>query len=273
MKYACLFWRNGSLRPLEILCLLSILSIYPNVLVFGYERPANLPDGVDWVNANEIVPEAQFWVHSATNSPALGTDVFRYRIIKQQLGIWFDFDVILLKKLDDDLQHIYAWQSTGLVNGAVLNMPKDSPALDALLDLSSDPYVIPPFIKFNKRCELLVRKMIGRPTHLTMQPWGSLGPNALTYFLGKTGEIKYALSKETFYPVPYTEAHRFLIKDGFLENSISSNNYALHLWNEMLRKPSKLRPNIQEGTLIIENGSFVQKFAKERFRLNLPEIS
>ena len=126
------FWMGRRLSVIEIASLLSFQRAGHRVVVFGYVRPDGIPEGIEWCNAEEILPRTEF-LFAPNGSPALGTDLFRYRLQVHGHGLWLDADILLLKPLEKLTTPVYGWQDELRMNAAVLYLPPDSAVLQDLI--------------------------------------------------------------------------------------------------------------------------------------------
>jgi Alpha 1,4-glycosyltransferase conserved region len=239
------------------------------VRLFVYDRIDNVPDGIEVVDANQILHREKLLIYSRTNSPALGANIFRYKLMKMNLGLWLDTDVILIKSIEKKYQSVFGFEDDKLINNAVLFIPSASPLLTELIKYVSCDYPVPPFYKLRKRIELRLRKLAGVPVHARDMRWGVFGPDALTYFVQKQGLTAHAAKPEVFYPIHAREAHSLFSDQCDVRHLIRPATLTVHLYNEMLRRPSQLRPNNPVGKLIVDRGSFVAEFARKELGFRL----
>ena len=263
------FWTGRPLGEIELMCLLSMQKQGHKVRIFSYGPIGQLPDGVELADANEILIKEKFLHHAKTGSPSLGADIFRFRLMLSKAGIWLDSDLLLMRPMPAVETPVFGWQDSAWINNAVLYLPPESATLAKLMDFTAEPYPVPPFYHPNKQAFLRFRKAVGWPRHVTTMRWGVFGPRALTWFAKLSGEAEQAAAREVFYPVGSRSAHGPLIAGWDAEARFTEQTIGLHLWNEALRKPSKLRPKNPKGKLIIEPDSFVARYAKRELGLTL----
>jgi hypothetical protein len=267
------FWQGSNLRPLEQVALLSMLRQGHAVRLFAYGQVANVPDGVEMADANEVLPWKEMIFYRHTGSAALGSNRFRYRLMHMGLGLWLDADMLLLKPIAKRDVCLFGRQDESLINGAALFLPMGAPLLDDLIAFTSDDHAIPPFLPVKDRVRLTLRKWLGRPKHVARMTWGVFGPMALTYFIEKHGLVDRAESREAFYPIAYTDAHSLFMANGDIASQLTSETLAIHMWNDALRRPSHLRPTNPMGQLVVEKGSFVERYAREELGFTLQSDS
>ncbi len=252
------------LGDLEQICLLSMLRQNSKVRLFCYDLIRNAPSGIEIIDAREIMPRHELLVHRATGGPSLGSNKFRYLILKKGLGTWLDTDVLLIKQLPQAENYIFGWQDKRLICGAVLYLPPNSSVLSEICDFVDQEYPIPPFYDEATRFALVRKSKLGHPTNVRDLPWGVYGPEALTYFIWKNDLIHLSKPREVFYPVHYTKAHVLLSSKYEVSELLTPSTVAVHLWNNVLRHPSATDPKTSSAELVIEKGSFLEKFARQQ---------
>ena len=238
-------WVRGPLSFLEQLCLVSFRDAGHHVVLYTYGDVSGIPDGIEQRDANQILSQDGFLVHERTGSPALHSDLFRYRMLeKEDRMIWADTDAYCVKPFETKTGHFFGWESKKHINGGVLGLPRDSEALRELLEFTKDEFAIPPWFTEEEKTRLKELKDSGNPVHAGEMSWGVWGPHAVTYFLKKTGEDKYAFSQEGLYPFTFKERN-YMLKRGFDASPyVTDNTFSIHLYGR------RMRPRIVEK----ENG-------------------
>lgn len=229
-------WIGGDLSFLEQLCLKSFVDAGHHLRLYRYGPIGNAPAGVELADAAEILPQHDFLRHGRTESPALHSDLFRYRLLKQVPGvIWADTDAYCVKPFRTGTGYFFAWESGTGINGGVLGLPQDSPALDRLLEFTADHYAIPLWYAEPYREELRAAKRAGNPVHAGQMPWGVWGPHALTHFLTETGEARHALPRAALYPFAY-EDRRLMLRPGFDPAPyVTGETFSIHFYGRRMR--------------------------------------
>jgi len=85
-------WIGGPLGFLEVLCLKAMMAQGHDVLLYSYGPVANIPEGVDHRDAQEIFPSDFILVHERTKTPSAHSDIFRLNLMKKTTAIWVDLD-------------------------------------------------------------------------------------------------------------------------------------------------------------------------------------
>ncbi|MGB8622595.1 MAG: hypothetical protein WCD16_07240 [Paracoccaceae bacterium] len=226
-------WIGGRLTWLEQLCLKSFVDAGQKITLFSYEEIPNVPEGVIRREGREILDTDDFLKYEKKDSYALFADLFRLHMLRQCPGmIWVDTDVYCHRPMDYESEYVLGHElpDSDRVNNAVLGLPADSAILDDMLDFTSDPFAIPPFVKPELRAEYRAAKSAGSPVHVSEQPWGVWGPAMLTHFIRKHGLMDIVLPMDAFYPIPFPERARIIRKAAKVEARLTENTTALHLW-------------------------------------------
>src|ERR1700731_5449591 len=126
-----LFWTGPSLSLYEQLSLKSFVAAGARVQLFSYEDDFAIPDGVELVNANEILPGPVYAFRHASGdkSLALHSDLFRYVAIEKYGGWYVDADIVCIGKQLPASSVYIARETDKIVNGAVMKFPAQSPLM------------------------------------------------------------------------------------------------------------------------------------------------
>ncbi len=263
------FWYGAPLGPIEQISALSMLDAGHKLIVYTRGDIKGVPPGIEVRDAGEILDTGDIVRHRKTGSVALYSDLFRYALFNKTDYTWVDLDVVALRPLPTDSPYLFGYESRTDVNGAVLRLPRQSPALARLSNFTVATRGYPPTITGLRRLKY-VAKSLGRGLPIAEWPWGSLGPRALTHFLGQTGEISHALTIDAFYPIPFEQAARFAAADDLSLESFSSDVLAVHLWGKVLRQCVRENHNGR-----IPANSFLDKAAHHystRFGFEIPSV-
>ncbi len=226
-------WIGGALSWLEQLCLKSFVDHGQKITLFSYEDIPNVPEGVIRRDGREILNTETFLKYEKKDSFALFADLFRLHMIHQNPGmIWVDTDVYCHRPLDYDSDYVLGFELPGghRVNNAVLGMPAESAMMAALLEYTSDPFAIPPFLSAAQTATYRAAAAKGAPVHISQQPWGVWGPLMITHFVHALGLAEKVMPLEAFYPVTFPDRLMFLRRASLAQSSITDQTTALHLW-------------------------------------------
>jgi len=230
-------WIGGSLSFIEQLCLVSFRDVGQHVTLYTYGEVQNVPEGIEIADGNEVLAMDEALVHKRTGSPALQSDKFRYHLLaKNDHMIWADTDAYCVKPFTTPNGHFYAWESDHLVNGGVLGLPRDSETLRELIEFTSDENAIPEWLPQAQKDEMQAARDAGTPVHAGEQVWGVWGPKAITYYLHKTGEIRFAMPRAALYPIPFKNRRIMVRPHGDAERFLTADTYSIHFYGRRMRK-------------------------------------
>ncbi len=233
-------WIGPELGWMEQLCLKSFVDHGHETILYCYDEVKNIPEGVKVEDANNILKTDNIIRHARTGSPAYHADVFRLHMIQQTGKIWADTDAFCVQPWKQTKnKHFHGWISDKKpqVNNGVLGLPKSSKTLEKMLDFTSDEFPIPPWLSEEKRDELQRLKDKGDGVHVSLLPWGVWGPDAVTWFLQDTGEIKHSFDKHVIYPVPFKTGRHLLIpgRADEVRAMIKKDTLSIHFWGRRFR--------------------------------------
>lgn len=229
-------WIGGNLTYMEQLCAVSFRDAGHHVKMYTYGEVGNIPDGIEVCDANEIMPLGNVIAHKRTGSPAPQADKWRYNMLaKTDDQIWADTDAYCVKRFTSSNGHFHGWESQHHINNGVVGLPSDSETLAGLIDFTSDEYAIPDWFNEELKAEMRRKKLAGNPVHVGEQSWGVWGPQALTHFLHKTGEHKYALPIEALFPISFKKRRLMLKPNLDLSEYVTDNTLSIHFWGRRMR--------------------------------------
>ncbi|MFN8309498.1 MAG: glycosyltransferase [Chitinophagales bacterium] len=125
-------WIGGALSPIEMLCIQSFRYHGYTFKLWTYQDVANIPEGTEIGNANDIIPESGVFNYAKINRFGFGkgsyagfSDIFRYKLLYEKGGIWVDMDISCLSPVAE-LDADYFFRSHHLAGavGNVLKAPK-----------------------------------------------------------------------------------------------------------------------------------------------------
>lgn len=206
-------WIGGPLGPYERLCLTSFVRSGFAVQLFTFDDSLPVPPGVVRRMAGDILPAGSVFenVHERGTFAAY-SNVFRYRLLQLEDTTWVDADVLSVADELPGTPYLFGDQGGGLVNGAVLHAPSDSPFLAHLYDVASstDPGQI---------------------------VWGQLGPTLITRTIQRFGLEELVQEQQVLYPVHWDDLATLFDPQGAdaVEDGLRGAA-TVHLWNEILRR-------------------------------------
>jgi hypothetical protein len=226
-------WIGTELGPLHSACLRSFVRHGHRTVLHVYDEPTDVPHGVELADGSRLMKRKEIVAHKKTGSLALASDIFRYRILAEGLGVYVDCDVFCLKPFPN-ADFLMGWQDEELICSAVLAAPAKSEFVKSLVEASSNPTYIPPWLKAKKRRILRLRKILGVPRRVVDMPWGTIGPMLVTHTVKSFGLEHDTQPIDVFYPLAYGQ-RPLLRRTGLkLSELVTSNSLAIHLWNSGL---------------------------------------
>lgn len=212
------FWHGPGLRLYERACLTSFVQAGLTVHLHTFDDRLAVPEGVVRRNARHFAREDEvlsFTQGGKPHSVAAFTDLFRYRLFKQEPGWWFDTDVYCLSGIEAfrSLEKrskglLVGEQAPGQLNGAVLFVSDPSIAIELELRAKAKGSVF---------------------------SWGAIGPALITDYVRDAPHRCTVVPPEVFYPVHYQEADMLLRPADKTEcERRGQDAVAVHLWNEIL---------------------------------------
>ena len=251
MLHCVTLWVGESLGAVERACVRSVLRQGHRLSLYCYSEPIGIPEGVELQDASSILPAGSIIRHRR-GSVAPFSDWFRYELLKRGLGTWIDTDMYLIRPLDEEQEHLFGEEKSGVINNAVLRLPANSPLLDELLR----PFdgVVPYWLAPRDRLASSVTRLLSGALDVGAMPWGTTGPAALTAAAKKFGLYSLALPHAAFYPATWQEAGWIVDPTRNLDQMVHEDTVGIHLWNECIRDIKDRPP---------PGGSFLQRLRTE----------
>ncbi len=198
----CAFWHGPELRPIDRLCLTSMVLTGQTVDLYSYGRIKNLPDGLHLRDAREIVPEPLLEnVNTGKWMLCQFSDIFRVALMKHQRGVWLDTDIYLTKQFHPRPEkHFLAWENRHRFGVSALYFPPNSPIIRDFDDYLESHASIPPWLGFRRR---VLRPLLHRVKGIESVP-ANLGitifaNDGISRLFRKHGLAHTAAPKGTFY--------------------------------------------------------------------------
>ena len=221
-------WYGRSLSLVEELSIKSFLANGFEFHLYTYSE-LNVPNGTLIRDANEVIPEDEIFQNTlGAKSYSMFSNRFRYALLEQRAGWWFDLDIICLKPFSYETPYVFGFERQDYINNAVLFVDKANSIL---------------FSKLANRTEGVKKQKV----------WGETGPTLLTQQVYINGLEKFTEPIERFYPISYYQLD-LLNKD----ISLGEESLTLHLWNELLTRNSFDRNNLYPRSSLL--GSLQYKY-------------
>jgi hypothetical protein len=253
-------WIGGALSDIAAACLASFVEAGHPVVLYAYRRPDNVPAGVEVADAAEIVPENRmllFKTGRKKGSPAPFSDLFRYELLASGKGIWIDCDLLCVRPLPGSA-HLYGLETDVSINGAVLRLPSESPALADLRRFASAPFT-PPWDPPLRRLFWPILHAL-TPIDVRSYSWGAIGPKALSHVSHSHKLFEQAQPRDVFYPLPLSAANECCRADGDIGRFVTDRTLCIHLWNHRVSRQD------------VEAGSFMSRVLDGTWRSVLTAV-
>lgn len=205
-------WIGPRLSQMERLSIASFLRHGHRYRLYVYDDVEGAPDGVELMDANEILPESSVFQYSQHKSYAGFSNQFRYEMLHRHGGWWVDTDVVCVRPFDFTAPVVLTEESG-----------------------HDPPFVTTGIIKARKGSRFL-RRMIEtcRSKRSEDLRWGETGPKLLTATADKFNLRPRAVSHRVFCPIGYKDWRRFIEPD--FNEELPEETHGVHFWNEMWRR-------------------------------------
>jgi len=213
------FWTGPGLSLYEQLSLMSFVTSGARVQLFSYDNDLVVPDGVELIDANEILPGPiyGFRYASGDKSLALHSDLFRYVAIEKYGGWYVDADIIFIGKELPASSIYIARESEKVINGAVMKFPAHSPLL--ITAVREARRLLPDTGKSSSHEARLL-----------------IGPRLVTRLVGEFALDHIVRPRSSAYEIGYDEISAFFDPASCerLQERLANSDFT-HLWNEIWR--------------------------------------
>jgi hypothetical protein len=240
-------WVGGHLSPLAAASMRSFVGLGHDYRLYAYEPIDGVPEGVTVEDAEPWLPQRKIVYLMAQRAYPLVSNLFRFSRLRAG-GLYVDTDLIALRPFDFDPNAlIFAWQDEQKINAAVLGAPEGDPLIETLYDRTLTPRLWYPWVEPEPSAKTKLRRRVGALRHgptyvLKDAPWGVAGPDLTTAVVRDLGLEGAALGTWAFYPIPWQEVDLLLDPNGGGGAAIVAETYAVHLWDELLRRRAIDRP-------------------------------
>lgn len=233
-------WIGQTLSRMEQLCLRSFIAHGETVHLYTYGSIDDLPPGVILRDASEIIPESRIFTYGkgfAEGSFAGFSNLFRYHLLSQRGGWWFDMDFALLRPLPkpDGLlitsSNVDSWGICA--NSCAIHAPAGHPAALWLRDETERLLEEGP-LEFGATGPGLVQRLVREhnlDSHLA--PWWLFSPYPCNQVTRVAQPTTAALVKDQL------RLARFLVwqftRKNFRAGFVRPRTCAIHFYNEIWR--------------------------------------
>ncbi|WP_439273454.1 hypothetical protein [Pseudochrobactrum sp. HB0163] len=237
-------WIGNELGTVHAACLRSFVRHGHDVVLHAYGRPHDTPEGVRLFDASKLMKEDEIVLHKKTNSLTLASDRYRYRILREGMGLYVDCDIYCVRPFIES-DYAFGWHSDDTINNAVLNAPQGSAFLQQVLSASEDLYFIPPWFKKHKAAYARLRKALGIPMHISRHKWGTIGPSLITHCARQCNLLDKVSAIDVFYPLHWDQLDLLYERGLSVADLTTSRTLGVHLYNSALKN----RPVIKDTPL------------------------
>lgn len=227
-------WIGSELSNLERLSISSFIRDEHEFHLYTYGEVSNVPEGVVYKDANEIIPQSEVFRHKK-GSYAIFADWFRWLLLYKKGGFWVDTDMVCLKPFLFESDVVFGFESEGAVCNAVLSFPLGHELPKHLADICESPNTFLEYDSFKDKKRKLKRRLLSKGR--SDVGWGEAGgPKGFTRSLRHFGLVEKAMPFTHFYPVHSSNWNSIFDETLGDDIELFKNTYAIHLWNEMSKR-------------------------------------
>ena len=228
-------WVGSEIGWIEELCLRSALAMGHAFTLYSYTPEAlrRLPSGVELRDAREVMPEASLLRYGDSGAVQLGSNLFRYHLLAKSLGYWVDMDFYFIRPIALTADHVFGYERPNSINSAILNVPAQSEMLRVIFQ-TMRPNVRPPWYGPKRTMQYYWRRLTRGTIQLQDLPWGTYGPQLVTYAVkaARVGHLAHPIS--VFYPVNYDQVHILVDPTASRRAIEHDKTLAIHLYRSAL---------------------------------------
>jgi len=204
----CTFWLGTELRPVDVVCLSSMVMAGQRVKLFAYAPIENVPDGVELHDAAGIMPlsvlyqlDPDYPAFRSAVSVVQFSDLFRAMLMKHRQGVWLDTDTYLVRPFLPKPDRVWlARENRQRVGVSAFYLPPDNPVIGAFEDYLRQDRAVPPWLGFKRRClKPWLLRLQGKPVCPNRIGITVFGNDGISRLAKQFGFFKEAQPKETFY--------------------------------------------------------------------------
>lgn len=226
-------WIGGPLGFLEVLCLKGMVHHGHRVTLYSYGPVANVPEGVEHRDAQEVFPSEFILVHKRTLTPSAHSDIFRLKLMQQTDAIWVDLDFLPVRALDLSETYVFAPEledRPDYIGNSVFRLPPESAALRACLAIGQevlDRVGTAPF------ADQVSAAAFGTdlPAVTLQMGISDLGPVMISRQLAASGEDSHRLPRRLFYPIGINDLRDLIERPKEeIDALLGEDVYGVHMW-------------------------------------------
>ncbi|MDV2968641.1 hypothetical protein RZ532_21880 [Nitratireductor aquimarinus] len=204
----CTFWFGSELRPVDRICLSSMVLAGYRVKLFSYGPVVGVPNGVELRDAEAILPQVTF-KRLDPGYPKLASqisvvqysDLFRVMLMKHGEGLWLDTDVYLVNRVNFDFSKPYlARENRSRLGVSAMYFPADHAVIHEFQNFIEGTDALPNWLGLGRGFfRPLWHRILGRevrPADIGITIFGNDGISRLAK---KYKFFSTAAPKESFY--------------------------------------------------------------------------
>lgn len=229
-------WVGPKLDYIERLSLASAKAAGHPFTLWSYD-PGDLrgvPPGTDLRDAAQVMPRERLLRYRDNGSVALGANLWRIELLAKGLGCWVDMDFIFLRPFDFDSEYIFGWEYENWINNAVLMAPPESRMVSDLQAIPQ-PNRRPPWYGPRNSLKFYWRRLREGQIDLEDYPWGTFSAGLVTHVVKSNRLQDQAQRPDVFYPVRWKDARDVFEPAEVVEQRLSPETRAVHLWHSRLQ--------------------------------------
>lgn len=234
-------WIGNKLGPIHAACLRSFVRHGHDVVLHAFGKPEDTPEGVRLFDATKLMCEHEVEIFRTYNKLAYASDIYRYRIQREGMGLYVDCDVYCIKPFVET-DYIYSWESDDFIANGILKIPHDSLLIKKILEDAENLYFIPHWYSPNKKRKMAVMKALGFGKHVVHQRWGVIGPRLITHHIKDQNLTHHAQSIDTYLNLHYDHVNLLYEQGLSVEDLITNKSLGLHL-SSSVRPRKEVLPN------------------------------
>jgi hypothetical protein len=204
-------WIGPRLSAMEQLSIESFLRQGYEFHLFTYGEVDAVPLGTRVCDGREILPRERIFLYRDFPSVSGFSNFFRYKLLLERGGWWVDTDMVCVRPLAFDGEHVFASELSKLarhVSSAAIRAPRGSEVMAYAWEICQEK----------------------DPSALR---WGETGPALLGAAVERFSLEAAVQPPAVFCPLPYNDWRRALDADA---PEFPPETVAVHLWNEMWRR-------------------------------------
>ena len=204
-------WIGSELSVMERLSIASFLANGHEYHLYSYEPVAHVPPGAVVKDAAEVLPRERAFRYTEGGSWSGFSNFFRYKLLLERGGWWFDTDFVCLKPIDLGAEHVFASEfSLGrqMVTSGAIKAPAGSEMMEYAWTVCTQK----------------------NPSELV---WGETGPALVGEAVSRFSMDDAVMPWKAFCPIGFREWRRVIRPR--IGSGIGDESYTLHFWNEMWR--------------------------------------